>query len=432
MNTLILDSTLPYVKSQYGRSIVRKNDPYVRIGGILMATLHAFRFHKNLKLSPDAFITMIISQVSRIIQLNSEDYRSYLVSHEKGKIEIHLEGSVNSKMFKSFVDYMEPHIVNKPFLSFLQQKFSTTTFDLMSVRYAMMMGSFQSYFTYSVTECGIRAIEVEGLKTDWLMLKDQLQNLAFLHKNSASDKVAVTVKKWIMYLDSCIDRIIEIYDINDKLNSMKLRSSAINWWNDFVNEENRSGGPYISGHMAKLILITSDGNMKPFFENDADNERRCITTSDVPRECVKLPMRINGKDAVYICGNFYKLQDNDETVSVTPAVELCPHDGIEQVLQLSNVKTSIETADYSQYDHRFSTFKRWPLIRPSKEDVCAAGFYYLGVDDNVKCPACSIQIHQWEESDDPFVEHAKHTQFPCMFLIKYRGTNFISLHNVKM
>lgn len=428
MNTLILDSDLPYIKSQYGRSIVRKNDPYTRIGGIFMGALHAFRFHKNLIISPDAFITMIISQVAKLIQLNVEDFQNHLVKH-KGQMNIHLQTCVDTTMFESFVNYMEPHIKDKSFLNFMQQKFSTTTSTLMSVRYAMLMGTFQSYFTYSVTECGIRAIQIEGIKDDWLMLKENLYALAFLHKNVASEEVAVTTKKWIKYLDSCIDRVIEIYDISDNKNSPKIREDAINWWNDFINERNGSGGPYISGHMSRLIIIKSDGSLEHLEENDENNQKRWLTTADVPRECVKLPIKINEKHATYICGNFYKLHDQDETVHITPAVELCPHDGIEQVLQLSDIKDSNEVVDYSQYDHRFSTFKRWPLIRPSKEDVCAAGFYYLGVDDNVKCPVCSIQIHQWEESDDPFVEHAKHTQFVCMFLVKYRGINFVNLHN---
>ncbi|XP_028316309.1 E3 ubiquitin-protein ligase XIAP [Gouania willdenowi] len=66
---------------------------------------------------------------------------------------------------------------------------------------------------------------------------------------------------------------------------------------------------------------------------------------------------------------------------------------------------------------RLKTFSSWPSNAPIRaRDLAQAGFYYLGMDDQVQCFCCSGRLGGWEPTDDAWGEHAKH--FPnCFFIL---------------
>jgi hypothetical protein len=41
---------------------------------------------------------------------------------------------------------------------------------------------------------------------------------------------------------------------------------------------------------------------------------------------------------------------------------------------------------------RLKTFDKWPVSFISKDDMSSAGFYFLGIQDCVRCPFCVVQI----------------------------------------
>ncbi|CAO1419708.1 unnamed protein product [Diamesa hyperborea] len=64
--------------------------------------------------------------------------------------------------------------------------------------------------------------------------------------------------------------------------------------------------------------------------------------------------------------------------------------------------------DLKNEQNRLATFRnRWPLSFISPNLLAKAGFYYLNVDDQVKCAYCGGIIGQWEMGDDPLNEHKK-------------------------
>uniref|UniRef100_A0A8C2JS08 E3 ubiquitin-protein ligase XIAP n=1 Tax=Cyprinus carpio TaxID=7962 RepID=A0A8C2JS08_CYPCA len=73
--------------------------------------------------------------------------------------------------------------------------------------------------------------------------------------------------------------------------------------------------------------------------------------------------------------------------------------------------------DMKREEDRLNTFSDWPADTPVKpEDLAAAGMYYLGTDDNVKCFCCGEQLAGWERGDEAWGEHAKH--YPnCFFIL---------------
>ena len=65
-----------------------------------------------------------------------------------------------------------------------------------------------------------------------------------------------------------------------------------------------------------------------------------------------------------------------------------------------------------------STLLSWRyqnLVKP--KSLVSAGFVYTGREDYVQCAFCAGIIGNWEEDDDPMVEHKK--LFPrCAFVIQ--------------
>lgn len=68
--------------------------------------------------------------------------------------------------------------------------------------------------------------------------------------------------------------------------------------------------------------------------------------------------------------------------------------------------------------NRLYTYRKdWPAETPvAPEALAAAGLYYLGVGDCVRCAFCQGTLKQWEAGDDPSYEHKKF--FPnCPFVL---------------
>ncbi|XP_057337724.1 E3 ubiquitin-protein ligase XIAP-like [Microplitis mediator] len=72
-------------------------------------------------------------------------------------------------------------------------------------------------------------------------------------------------------------------------------------------------------------------------------------------------------------------------------------------------------SDYRFEGAIFRSFVNWPLTHPQPRCLAAAGFYYTGVIDSVKCFFCGVEICIWEEEDNPRSEHQR-WQGNCRFI----------------
>ncbi|KAF6029127.1 XIAP [Bugula neritina] len=74
---------------------------------------------------------------------------------------------------------------------------------------------------------------------------------------------------------------------------------------------------------------------------------------------------------------------------------------------------------------RMCTFAGWPASRPiTAQRMCEAGFYFTGVEDQVRCFFCAGGVKHWRENDDPWEEHAR--WFPdCPFLLQQKGQRYV-------
>ncbi|KYQ54909.1 Apoptosis 1 inhibitor [Trachymyrmex zeteki] len=73
--------------------------------------------------------------------------------------------------------------------------------------------------------------------------------------------------------------------------------------------------------------------------------------------------------------------------------------------------------DYRFESARLASFKNWPCSWTKPEELAAAGFFYTGESDKVKCFECNIEICQWREEDNPMVDHQRWSG-KCRFIRK--------------
>ena len=97
---------------------------------------------------------------------------------------------------------------------------------------------------------------------------------------------------------------------------------------------------------------------------------------------------------------------------LTPSVSVTPdtcHD------EADNVDYHFEAA-------RLQSFENWPVTYIEPEKLAAAGFYYTGESDKVKCFECQVEICKWVEGDIPMVDHQRWSA-RCRFIRKLNCGN---------
>ncbi|CAK9799602.1 Apoptosis inhibitor IAP [Anthophora plagiata] len=70
-------------------------------------------------------------------------------------------------------------------------------------------------------------------------------------------------------------------------------------------------------------------------------------------------------------------------------------------------RDEVDNADYRFEAVRLQSFQNWPITYIEPEKLAAAGFYYTGESDKVRCFECQVEICQWEEGDVPMVDHQR-------------------------
>jgi hypothetical protein len=56
---------------------------------------------------------------------------------------------------------------------------------------------------------------------------------------------------------------------------------------------------------------------------------------------------------------------------------------------------------------RLKTYESWPLSFMDKNEMAAAGFYFTGFGDMVRCPFCKVLMGYWKSGDNPFFDHKR-------------------------
>ncbi|XP_025994182.1 E3 ubiquitin-protein ligase XIAP [Solenopsis invicta] len=76
-------------------------------------------------------------------------------------------------------------------------------------------------------------------------------------------------------------------------------------------------------------------------------------------------------------------------------------------IQFIKSPDEVDGLDFRFESARLESFKNWPCSWVEPEKLAAAGFYYTGESDKVKCFECLIEICEWQEDDNPMVDHQR-------------------------
>merc|ERR1719245_2492132 len=80
---------------------------------------------------------------------------------------------------------------------------------------------------------------------------------------------------------------------------------------------------------------------------------------------------------------------------------------------------------YATLEARLRTFGEWPpALRQQPKDLAEAGFYYIGLSDQVKCFYCDGGLRNWQSEDEPWKEHARWFD-KCGFVRLVKGDEYI-------
>lgn len=71
---------------------------------------------------------------------------------------------------------------------------------------------------------------------------------------------------------------------------------------------------------------------------------------------------------------------------------------------------SNDDVDYTDYRFeiaRLHSYTNWPVSFIDPKKLAAAGFYYTGNSDIVRCFECQLTLRNWKESDDVWTDHQR-------------------------
>lgn len=84
-----------------------------------------------------------------------------------------------------------------------------------------------------------------------------------------------------------------------------------------------------------------------------------------------------------------------------------------------------DDCEYKTITSRIETFKNYPKSPDFIIKLAEAGFFSIGKNYITKCFSCTVYITDWEDKDDPWIEHARYAPY-CDFLNIKCGQAFIS------
>lgn len=263
--------------------------------GLVRLAIEAYNTHNGLIITPDAVWISILSQVGLYFNYNTEEIRNKYVSF-KDKKEIEIFINSYDEIIPKLSNKIDEEILDKTFKSWVETKFSTSTPKTQIVKKAMMLGIFNKYFDYCITECGISEITIKGTYEDWKTIYNNLNKLLeFDYKDNRYN-----IQQWY---DGLRNFIIEFMKI-------KINNINVEFWMNFVNSNNEiSGGPIFKGNIQALCEFYIDFD-KTLHQKKKDD---WLTINKIPPEFVEIYIKNNTtrNNLIFKAGNYNHVFKNN-------------------------------------------------------------------------------------------------------------------------
>uniref|UniRef100_A0A1B0D401 Uncharacterized protein n=1 Tax=Phlebotomus papatasi TaxID=29031 RepID=A0A1B0D401_PHLPP len=81
-------------------------------------------------------------------------------------------------------------------------------------------------------------------------------------------------------------------------------------------------------------------------------------------------------------------------------------------------------SEYELDDARYQTYSNWPSNKKTPDDLCDAGFFYSGNNDEVICFSCGGSVQDWKEDDCIWEIHAARFN-DCDYVKFVKGEAFV-------
>ncbi|CAF1031714.1 unnamed protein product [Rotaria sordida] len=290
---------------------------------VLEAFLLAYNRHEDILLSPDDLWLMITINFSKYINLNSEQLRHIFVDHQdKKKLVVTEPMGKREEDWTDFFDMMQTEISknvkSSHIVDNLINNFSTTTEIELTLSYACIMDTFQSYFRYGrcIPGCGIRNVHFMGTLFDWKLLKQKTEQL-----------ITYTIKN-----DDFYRYIEDLLPILNEFIQTYQEKVDVDFWNQIVDlKRGRLGSgstEYITGWILKL-----------FFDINGKNSNT-IMFSDIHLNSIHVPVEVENyatglKKTCYVLGGFYGIDSTQDHIH-KPVMGLSVIEDLTTVTSLSD------------------------------------------------------------------------------------------------
>ncbi|KDR11283.1 Apoptosis inhibitor 3 [Zootermopsis nevadensis] len=92
---------------------------------------------------------------------------------------------------------------------------------------------------------------------------------------------------------------------------------------------------------------------------------------------------------------------------------------------MASTRAVAQCTHLTTHDSRVRSYENWPRSLKQKPDkLSQVSITRAGKGDQTVCFICGGRLKDWEEMDDPWVEHA--VLFPkCMYVVLNKGREFI-------
>lgn len=287
------------------------------ISGFVQTILEAYNCHLPLYIDPKVVWITIVNQVCLLMEHHPEELRSKFVTF-KGKMQVALTGmSIQTdpttgrinldEIAPKLLDVVRDNVLDEKFIDWVCTRFSTTTDDDMTVMQLMMLGSVKHYFNYSVTDCGLPEIIVQGTLEDWCRIKLNLDKL--LEFDEILPQYGIDV--WYNELKSLVDRFIDVK--NNTIDTV--------FWSNFVDSRTPgSGSTSFWGEFLPLQhFVLKRENNKTVLCRRPDTGM--LYLSDIFNETVTFPINSNGLTFHVRVGNISCTQEMSGALKTKPGFD---------------------------------------------------------------------------------------------------------------
>ena len=173
--------------------------------GLVGLAYHCWAQEKCMLLEPHMVYDRFLSECTSIILQNVEENRS-LFTDSDGKKNIVIELADPTEMsINALTDNLLVNVKSAQLKEIMMTRFSTDTIESVIARKYAFCQSATPYFNYITTLCGIPAIKIGGLYSDWKQITDMISNAKNIIKAPESSN-------WELFCDNFLNICNRIAD----------------------------------------------------------------------------------------------------------------------------------------------------------------------------------------------------------------------------